>query len=91
MLLLFCDISFLVNVRILPESIRWLANKKRYKKADEIAKKIATFNEIELPFDLELYLEHPNVKDRKMKKYTFWNLCRTPKIRKKTFIFGFAW
>lgn len=52
---------------------------------------MARFNKVDLPDDLELYLEHPNVKDKKKKKYTFWNLIRTPSIRKKTIIFGFAW
>ena len=82
-----------LSFRILPESIRWLANKKRYTEADQIAKKIARFNNIQLiADDFELYLEHPNVKDgNKTKRYTFWNLCKTPRIRVKTIIFGFAW
>lgn len=76
--------------RFVPESVRWLIMKKKQAKAEEIVKRIAEFNKVSLPKDLELYVKNAIVK-KDGQLYSFHDLFRTPNIRKRTLLMGYIW
>uniref|UniRef100_T1IXG3 Major facilitator superfamily (MFS) profile domain-containing protein n=1 Tax=Strigamia maritima TaxID=126957 RepID=T1IXG3_STRMM len=80
----------------IPESMRWLITKQKVDKAEELARKIAKFNKIELSANvraqIELFCLDCIKKERycSNRKYTFIDLVRTPVIRKYTLILAFV-
>ena len=64
--------------------------KKKQAKAEEIVKRIAEFNKVSLPKDLELYVKNAIVK-KDGQLYSFHDFFRTPNIRKRTLVKGYIW
>ena len=81
------------NLCYLPESPRWLTSQNRLDEARAVAQRIATFNKQSLD-----HLQHLLSKDDLLlpntdlgRKANFFDLVRTPTLRKRTFILCTMW
>ncbi|XP_070534530.1 organic cation transporter protein-like isoform X2 [Ptychodera flava] len=94
---------FLAHCWLLPESARWLIQKKKYQKAGSIIKKMATTNCARIPENLfpvlsgsvqepssdnTVNVEIAKVTDR---QNTMFDLFKTPKLRCRTLNLCFIW
>ena len=76
--------------RILPESLRWLLSQGKVKQAEQHARKIASFNRVQLPQQLDL-IATSNSSKKDGQEFSFFDLFRTPNMRKRTFFMGYIW
>ncbi|XP_070534527.1 organic cation transporter protein-like isoform X2 [Ptychodera flava] len=94
---------FLAHCWLLPESARWLIQKKKYQKAESIIKKMAKINSALIPeklfpdeggsvqepsTDNTVTVDIVKVKDR---QNTMLDLFKTPKLRSRTLNLCFNW
>ncbi|XP_077978547.1 organic cation transporter protein-like [Glandiceps talaboti] len=89
---------FLPAVFIITESPMWLMQKQRYDKCLKVLKHFARFNRTTLPDDLfdkeknEIFLNlKSEVETPKERKYTLFDLLRSPRLRIRTLIMCFSW
>ncbi|VDM29307.1 unnamed protein product [Toxocara canis] len=89
-------IMFFVYWWLVPESARWLISQQRFEEADVILQRAARMNGTKLPDKWWEQLEMPDkagsqVENRKVEKYNFFDLLRTPKLRLRTTACFFLW
>lgn len=80
--------------RFLPESFRWLFVKQRYEKAENVVKRIASFNNIPFPEDVFNKVKEENKEtlgSKPDKKYTIIDMFRLSGLRKRSVIMAWLW
>ncbi|CAH1777260.1 unnamed protein product [Owenia fusiformis] len=85
----------LVGVFFLSESPRWLIARGRYQEAENVSRRVAKINKINLPDDFTLIddvtTKEQHVSDGPAKKVLVIDLLRTPNMRKRTLVISFQW
>ena len=81
------------SFRFVPESIRWLIQKRRFKEAEKIIRHMARINRKPVP-DMKL-LENisqvDNEEREKVARYTYLDLFSTRKLASQTLVVMFCW
>ena len=82
-------------VRFVPESARWLVSLKRYEEADVILRRAARFNKKTMPENwwdqLDSVHEKNDKPQNKSATYGYFDLIKTPVVRKRTLTCFFLW
>lgn len=82
------------NIRIVPESARWLVAQQKYEEADKILQHAAKVNGARLPekwWDQIDFPEKTAENRSPQRKYNYLDLVRTPRIQSRTFASLFLW
>uniref|UniRef100_A0A915PIM3 Major facilitator superfamily (MFS) profile domain-containing protein n=1 Tax=Setaria digitata TaxID=48799 RepID=A0A915PIM3_9BILA len=77
-----------------PESARWLVAQRKYEEADKILQRAAKINGVQLPQKWWDQIDLPEKTARNrfsQRKYNYFDLIRTPRIRLRTFACLFLW
>ena len=83
----------------MPESVRWLVAKQRYKDAEMILRKAAKFNGVELPEDpldtktrsVTQIADTSQEGTSKVKQYSIIDMFRSKELCKRSLILFYAW
>ncbi|VDK29051.1 unnamed protein product [Gongylonema pulchrum] len=87
-------VVFLCYWWLVPESARWLVTQNRYEEADKILQRAAKINGAELP---EKWWDQIDIPEKSsgnrspQRKYNYFDLVRTPRMRLRTFACFFLW
>jgi len=90
-----------VNHRLIPESIRWLMNRKQYDKVERILLKAARFNGVSLGED-PLGVRKESSVERQISagnrasacqttSYSLLDMMRTPRLRRRSLVMFYTW
>ena len=80
----------------LPESFRWLFTKKRVDEAEQVVRRIATFNKLPFPRDVFDKVAQNSMKTEtkvsgSRKNYTILDIFRSSVLRKRCLILAIMW
>lgn len=78
----------------IPESLRWLLSKQKIDKAEEMAKKILKFNNIDKPnvkSEIESICKECLEGNENSQQSSIIDLVRTPILRRRTLVLSFLW
>ncbi|XP_013406936.1 organic cation transporter protein isoform X2 [Lingula anatina] len=78
---------------IIPESPRWLIQKKKFKLAEQFFIKVANFNKTDITSSIsdEFAAVHKKEDGSSVTHYTILDMFKTPKLRKRTFLLFYIW
>ena len=81
----------------MPESLRWLLLKKKFKKAEAVTKRMVDFNNLPFPYEefneiKESSAKKPeHCKEKSAHKAGFTDLMKNRVLRNRTFILATTW
>ena len=77
--------------RAMPESLRWLYQRRKFEECQKYLIKAAKFNKVKLDPVLTSDLQSVAPPVQKYKKYTILDMFRTPQLRKRSAIMFYVW
>ena len=83
---------FYPHCRAIPESFRWMYNKRKFERCQRYLKKVSQFNKVMLDpvMTSDLKSVAPPVPENK-RRYTILDMFRTPQLRKRSIIMFYVW
>jgi len=88
----YISFHFNASFSIMPESLRWLILKNRVEDAESLITKVTRWNKCAFPKtaweDVKIQLENS---ETDTKQYSFIDLMRTHKLRKRSLVLFYLW